>query len=236
VPVPPVDLLAAPLVDAPMATPARVLAMPPVDIVRTDIDVAPTPDAANLPAASGAGRRNMLVAVLALVLVAAVIVWFVNRPQQTVPAAAVAPAPSAAPKTTPAPAPPAPAPAQPGQTAASSVPAPTPTAAPSTAATPASPPAATANPKASPAPPASGAAPGARGSFEIVVASFRTEPRAVAVAAQVSDAGLPVRRREVGGWLQVLSGPFPSREDADAARQRLEAAGLSGTQIVSIDR
>jgi general secretion pathway protein A len=236
VPVPPADLPATPLVDAPIATPARVLAIPPVDIVRTDIDVVPTPDTASLPAASDTGRRNMLFAVLALVLVAVAIVWFVNRPQQTAPAAAVAPAPSSAPKTTPAPAPPAPAPAQPAQTPVLSAPTPTPTAAPPAAAAPASPSAATANPKASPAPGATGAASGAHGSFEIVVASFRTEPRAVAVAAQVSDAGLPVRRREVGGWLQVISGPFPSREEADTARQRLEAAGLSGTQIVSLDR
>jgi general secretion pathway protein A len=70
-------------------------------------------------------------------------------------------------------------------------------------------------------------------SFEIVVASFRTEPRAAAVAAQVSGAGLAVRRRVIGGWQQVIAGPFASRETAEAARQRLEQAGLPGTQIVS---
>ena len=70
-------------------------------------------------------------------------------------------------------------------------------------------------------------------SFEIVVASFRTESRAAAVAAQVSGAGLAVRRRVIGGWQQVIAGPFASREEADTARQRLEQAGLPGTQVVS---
>jgi cell division protein FtsN len=69
--------------------------------------------------------------------------------------------------------------------------------------------------------------------FEIVVASFRTESRADAVAAQVSSAGLAVRRRVIGAWQQVIAGPFASREEADTARQRLEQAGLPGTQIVS---
>jgi cell division septation protein DedD len=85
--------------------------------------------------------------------------------------------------------------------------------------------------------PAAAASPaGHTQSFEIVVASFRTEPRAAAVAAQVTDAGLKVRRREVGGWLQVLAGPFASREEADAAHQRLEQVGLSGSQVISIER
>jgi type II secretory pathway predicted ATPase ExeA/cell division septation protein DedD len=74
------------------------------------------------------------------------------------------------------------------------------------------------------------------GSFEIVVASFRTEDRAAAAAAAVSDAGLPVRRRVAGTWLQVLSGPFASREEADAAVARLGRAGLRGAQIVSLER
>jgi cell division protein FtsN len=72
--------------------------------------------------------------------------------------------------------------------------------------------------------------------FEIVVASFRTDARAATVATQVSDAGLPVRRRSVDGWQQVIAGPFASREEADAARQRLEGAGFSGTHIASTDR
>jgi len=93
-------------------------------------------------------------------------------------------------------------------------------------------------PAAAPEPPAGGAptaaAPAAAaGSFEIVVASFRTESRAAAVATQVSGAGLAVRRRVIGGWQQVIAGPFASREEADAARLRLEQAGLPGTQVVA---
>lgn len=72
--------------------------------------------------------------------------------------------------------------------------------------------------------------------FEVVVASFRTEARAAAVAAQVSAAGLPVRRREAGGWQQVIAGPFASREAAAAGRVRLERAGVSGAQIVPAQR
>jgi type II secretory pathway predicted ATPase ExeA/cell division septation protein DedD len=72
--------------------------------------------------------------------------------------------------------------------------------------------------------------------FEIIVASFRTEERAAAVMFQVTDAGLPVRQRVVGGWHQVLAGPFSSREEADAGRLRLERAGLPGTQVVSTHR
>jgi general secretion pathway protein A len=221
-------------IEAPLAQRATVLAMPPFEAARAaDIDLAPRPhEVDSTPASSG--RRNILLAVLALVLVAAAVVWFVSGPGQSAPAATVAPAPAAAPKPAQAPASAAQAPAQSPQ-APGSAPAATPTAAPPAATVPAPPPAAAADPK--PAPAATGAAPVAHGSsFDIVVASFRTEPRAVAVAAQVSDAGLPVRRREVGGWLQVISGPFPSREEADAARQRLEAAGLSGTQIVAVER
>ena len=65
------------------------------------------------------------------------------------------------------------------------------------------------------------------------MASFRTESRAAAVATQVSGAGLAVRRRVIGGWQQVIAGPFASREEADAARLRLEQAGLPGTQVVA---
>jgi cell division septation protein DedD len=69
--------------------------------------------------------------------------------------------------------------------------------------------------------------------FEIVVASFRTEARAASVASQVADAGLTVRQRVVGEWQQVIAGPFASREEAASAQQRLERAGLPGTQVVS---
>jgi general secretion pathway protein A len=68
--------------------------------------------------------------------------------------------------------------------------------------------------------------------FEIVVASFRTEARAASVAAAVSSLGLPVRRRAIGGWQQVIAGPFASRAQADAVQQRLAGAGLAQTVVV----
>jgi general secretion pathway protein A len=83
--------------------------------------------------------------------------------------------------------------------------------------------------------PAAAAAPMAAGErFDIVVASFRTDARAAAVAAEVAALRLPLRRRVVDGWQQVVSGPFASRTDAEEAQQRLLRAGLGSTQIVRI--
>jgi general secretion pathway protein A len=70
--------------------------------------------------------------------------------------------------------------------------------------------------------------------FDIVVASFRTDARAAAVAREVAALGLPMRRRVSYNWQQVVSGPFASRRDAEEAQQRLHGAGLTGTQIVLI--
>jgi cell division protein FtsN len=39
-------------------------------------------------------------------------------------------------------------------------------------------------------------------------------------------------RTVADGWRQVLAGPYSSRAEAEAAQQRLDAAGLGGTQIV----
>lgn len=75
-------------------------------------------------------------------------------------------------------------------------------------------------------------APAAGEGFDIVVASFRTDERAAAVASVVSTLGLPVRRRVADGWQQVVSGPFAARIDADEAQERLNRAGLTGTRIV----
>jgi hypothetical protein len=75
-------------------------------------------------------------------------------------------------------------------------------------------------------------APAAGERFEIVVASFRTEARAATVAAEVTALDMPTRRRTTEGWLQVLAGPFASRAQAEEAQQRLDRAGLTGTQIV----
>jgi general secretion pathway protein A len=74
------------------------------------------------------------------------------------------------------------------------------------------------------------------GGFDIVVASFRTDARATSVAAEVAALGLPIRRRVVDGWQQVISGPFASRGEAEIAQQRLDRAALTGTQIVPTAR
>jgi cell division protein FtsN len=54
------------------------------------------------------------------------------------------------------------------------------------------------------------------------------------VASEVTALGLPIRRRVSDGWQQVLAGPFASRSEASAAQQRLNDAGLTGTQIVPL--
>jgi type II secretory pathway predicted ATPase ExeA len=73
-------------------------------------------------------------------------------------------------------------------------------------------------------------------SFDIIVASFRTEARASSVAEQVTALGVPVRRRESDGWQQVVAGPFATRTAAEEAQQRIHGAGLTGTQIAPVSR
>jgi len=72
----------------------------------------------------------------------------------------------------------------------------------------------------------------ARDSFAVVAASFKTATRATAVAAQASALGLPAFTRSVGEWQQVQVGPYATREEADTARQQLDAAGLAGTRVI----
>ena len=68
------------------------------------------------------------------------------------------------------------------------------------------------------------------------MASFRTDTRATAVAADLTSLGVPTRRRVSDGWQQVVSGPFASRREAEEAQERLLRAGFEGTQIVMADR
>jgi type II secretory pathway predicted ATPase ExeA len=97
----------------------------------------------------------------------------------------------------------------------------------------AAPPSTTAAPPASAtaAPPSTTAAPAPGERFDVVVASFRTDARATSVTAEVAALGLPTRRRVLDGWQQVICGPFASRMEAEKAQQRLDRAGLTGTQI-----
>jgi type II secretory pathway predicted ATPase ExeA len=208
------------------------------------------PPVAEVPAYSGEGidpgatipqtRTKLLAIVAAVLAVVAVIAWFATR--ESSPAGgragaapiqrpAQAAAPAAAPAVPSAAAPTAAAAAAPSTTSVTP-----PTPAPASAAALAPGGQTTTAPARTAAAPAPGAAAPGKAAFEIVVASFRTEPRAATVAAQVTAAGLNVRRREVGGWQQVIAGPFPTREEADAAHQRLERAGLPGTQVVASER
>jgi len=234
-----VDAQESPAAETGIAMPAADSSSQPVEIFRAlEVDETPAPVLKAAPPASQ--RTNILAGALLLVLATAGGYWYVTR--GTGQAITAPPAAPSVPDTAPVAAPPATIPPA-GQPAASPPGA-------SPAAPPIAPPAGAAAAKpegASPPAPASqttapatavaAATPaGHTQSFEIVVGSFKTEPRAAALAQQVSELGLKVRRREAGGWLQVLAGSFASREEADAARQRLDQAGLTGSQIIAIER
>jgi cell division protein FtsN len=163
-------------------------------------------------------RKWLLFGVLGVV--ALIAIWFLMSSQGPAPSSTVEPAASEPAGTRAAP---------------TTVPPPPANVAPPTE--PATPPAATPPTSTSPAPPngtptAGAASDGER--FEIIVASFRTDARASQVASEVTALGLPIRRRVSDGWQQVLAGPFGSRGEASAAQQRLDDAGLTGTQIVPL--
>lgn len=213
------------IVPEPFWAALRSEAPPPEKTADSAVEALPgEPDAARLnPVPTLVSKIWLLVSALAAAV--AVFVWLGTRearsPAAAGRAAASPAAPAiAAPQTRPDAAPPAAsAPAQP-TTASTGIP-------PPSAAAPAR--GATAPPALTPAAPAA-AATGER--FDIVVASFRTDARATAVAAEVAALGLPMRRRVVDGWQQVVSGPFASRTDAEDAQQRLHRGGLGSTQIV----
>ena len=80
---------------------------------------------------------------------------------------------------------------------------------------------------------ASGSAAARPGSYQITVASFRTEQRAQDVAATISKQQVPavVRTDATGTWFQVIAGPFASREAAVAAQSQIALNGFQGTQV-----
>jgi type II secretory pathway predicted ATPase ExeA len=191
---------------------------------------APADDAA-IAAPASHTRRNLLAA--AVVVLSAVALWLGARAMFGSPSIEESRQPPPQPASS-RPASPTPPPAATGPAPAASAPAAT--TPPSSAG-----PAAAAAAPSSAAPPPSGA--GARGgsgsnaeAFEIVVASFRTAIRATDVAAAVAQLGEPVRQRAAGGWEQVLTGPYPSREQALDAQARLERAGFTGTHLVPATR
>jgi cell division septation protein DedD len=186
-------------------------------------------------------RSNRSLVVAAVVIVAAAAAWFAVRglrgtepanssststPAERQPATSAAPAAApAAPEVQTPSSPAASAPAAAPIAAAPTSRAPTPSAPPTPAAT-----------SSLPAPAPASAPAEAAGSFEIVVASFRTVTRASGVAAELTALGQRVRQRTADGWEQVLVGPFPTREAAVAAQEQLDHAGYTGTQIVPAPR
>ena len=219
---------AAPASTAPASTaPARVVPAPIAPMADEEFETV----LLDFPAAEAPARAKsgilVATAVVAIVVVAA---WFLvravyppNQPESTFTAVAPPPA-ELRPQTAPPPAD-APAPASdPGP--ASTAPAPQP--APSQ---PAAPP-----PSTSSSIEPTQAAAESPGSFEIVVASFRTMTRASEVAAELTSLGQPVRQRSSDGWQQVLAGPFASRIAAEEAQAKLDRAGYTGTQIVPAAR
>jgi type II secretory pathway predicted ATPase ExeA/cell division protein FtsN len=182
-------------------------------------EAAPVAFGAFAQLARATDSRRYLVPAIALVAVA-VAIWLGERPAKP-------PTPQ-----TPPPRSEAGAPALPALTVPTDQPGPVPALAPASQAEPAAATGTPAPPAAkAPDPSAAGAA-AAGERFEIVLASFRSDERAASLAVQVTTLGLPVRRRELDGWQQVLSGPFASRAQAEEAQQRLDRAGVTGTQIV----
>jgi type II secretory pathway predicted ATPase ExeA/cell division septation protein DedD len=161
--------------------------------------------------------RGPLVAAAAAVAIVATGVWFATR---VIKPSQIAEPPPAATTSTP---PPAAAPAR-----AAEPPAPAP--APATAA------AAAAPIEQRPTPSPAATTPPSSESVEILVASFRTETRATEVASQITSMGYKVRQRSIGGWQQVLTGPFASKEAAAEAQQALSRAGFTQTVLVRENR
>ena len=185
-------------------------------------------------------RRWQPAAAAVAVVAALLAVWWWTR-EPNAPAATAAPsagqsAPASAPPSSgplragPAPttevpterAPASPAPASPAPTS----PAPAAVTAPGAAA-PANSPAAVAAPApraVTPVPPES---------YQIVVAAFRTEQRAAAVADGIRAAGLPVTTRldSTGNWHSIVVGPYRTSAEAQTAQASLERQGFADTRI-----
>ena len=65
------------------------------------------------------------------------------------------------------------------------------------------------------------------------MASFRTEGRTNTLAEEVKALGLPVYTRFVSDWYQVIVGPYTSQAAALEAQQKLTAAQILDTAIIS---
>jgi sporulation related protein len=99
----------------------------------------------------------------------------------------------------------------------------------------------------SPAPPVLSGTPDARavpaadaqspppGAYNVLASSFRALSRAEELAKQIAALPLEARiRSTAAGWHQVVVGPYQSRDEAAAARERLKAVYVDGAEIVPI--
>jgi len=169
-------------------------------------------------------RREMsvgAVAAAAVVLLAAAFGgawWWLQPPAESeAPAWSIAQVPPA-PTATPRP-------------AATAAPSPTPTSAPAAIPT-------TGVPTATPAPanrpaPAASPGPATAGSFEVVVAAFRTSKRAGEVAADLVAKGLPATTRQdpSQSWYLVVVGPYPTVDAAQTTQRTLARGGFADAHV-----
>lgn len=162
-----------------------------------------------VPATGWSRRRMAAVAAGIAALAIAGGWWWGQRPPVTNPASGIS----------------APASGTPSDLAA-----PPPASAPSPVATPPA-----AAPATAVAPVAPGASTPAAGTYEITAASFKTEERATAVAATLTERGMPVASRidSTGQWYRVVVGPFTSVDEARDAQQQLDGLGFGGTRIIT---
>lgn len=70
-------------------------------------------------------------------------------------------------------------------------------------------------------------------SYEVVVASFRSETRADAVVRSLRQLDLPAYAHVAGGWHAVSVGPFASRTEAQDAQSQVARVHLTDSRIVS---
>jgi general secretion pathway protein A len=96
-------------------------------------------------------------------------------------------------------------------------------------------PAGTGGASTSPSSPAPAAPAKRTGVFEIAVAAFKTERRAVEIAAALAMRGLPASSRSTAGgtWFQVIVGPFDTDDAANAARLTLVREGFSDARVTA---
>lgn len=70
-------------------------------------------------------------------------------------------------------------------------------------------------------------------SYQIVVAAFRTEQRATAVANGIKASGLPVATRldSTGSWYSIVVGPYRTSAEAQTAQASLARQGFTETRV-----